>query len=349
MTAILHAVFAPGFFASAPVRLALLTGGVAALVSGVVGTFAVLRGQSYAGHALADISVTGGSGSYLVGVSPLLGFAGVGVLAAAVMDMIGIRRPRGRDLATGIVRGAGLGLAALFLFWDTTHTSTTGVAVSVLFGSMFTLSPSVVPLVIACAAAALAIVAVLQRPLLLSSASPDLAAARGIPVRAVGLTCLVAIALAVSLAALTIGTILSTALLVGPAAAAMRLTHRPGRATVLAALIGVAVTWLGIVLAYDSFTWPPRHDGWPVSFFVVALTLAAYVLAQLAGRRSAGRRPAGRRSAGRAAAGGHPAAGERPAASGSASAGSAAAVSPRGAARPAELGLGRAAEFRMEG
>jgi zinc/manganese transport system permease protein len=349
VTAILHAVFAPGFFASAPVRLALLTGGVAALVSGVVGTFAVLRGQSYAGHALADISVTGGSGSYLVGVSPLLGFAGVGVLAAAVMDMIGIRRPRGRDLATGIVRGAGLGLAALFLFWDTTHTSTTGVAVSVLFGSMFTLSPSVVPLVIACAAAALAIVAVLQRPLLLSSASPDLAAARGIPVRAVGLACLVAIALAVSLAALTIGTILSTALLVGPAAAAMRLTRRPARAAVLAALIGVAVTWLGIVLAYDSFTWPPRHDGWPVSFFVVALTLAAYVLAQLAGRRPAGRRSAGRRSAGLGAAGGLPAAGERPAASGSAPAGSATAVSPAGAARPAELGLGRAAEFRMEG
>jgi zinc/manganese transport system permease protein len=359
VTAILHAVFAPGFFASAPVHLALLTGGVAALVSGVVGTFAVLRGQSYAGHALADISVTGGSGSYLVGVSPLLGFAGVGVLAAGVMDMIGIRRPRGRDLATGIVRGAGLGLAALFLFWDTTHTSTTGVAVSVLFGSMFTLSPSVVPLVIACAAAAIAIVAVLQRPLLLSSASPDLAAARGIPVRAVGLACLVAIALAVSLAALTIGTILSTALLVGPAAAAMRLTRRPARAAVLAALIGVAVTWLGIVLAYDSFTWPPRHDGWPVSFFVVALTLAVYVLAQLAGRRPAGRRPAGhrsagRRSAGRAAAGGLPATGERPAASGSAPAGgapagSAAEVSPSGAARPAELGLGRAAEFRMEG
>ncbi len=67
------------------------------------------------------------------------------------MDMIGIRRPRGRDLATGIVRGAGLGLAALFLFWDTTHTSTTGAAVTVLFGSMFTLSPAVVPLVIACA------------------------------------------------------------------------------------------------------------------------------------------------------------------------------------------------------
>jgi zinc/manganese transport system permease protein len=292
VTGLLPALLPAGFLASAPVRLALLTGGVAALVSGAVGAFAVLRGQSYAGHALADISVTGGSGSYLAGVSPLAGFAGVGVLAAAVMDMIGVRRPRGRDLATGIVRGAGLGLAALFLYWDTTHTSTTGVAVSVLFGSMFTLSPAVVPLVIGCAVAALAIVVVLGRPLLLSSVSPDLAAARGIPVRLTGLLCLIAIALAVSLSALTIGTILSTALLVGPAAIAMRLTRRPGRAAVGAALIGVAVTWLGILLAYDSFTWPPQHDGWPVSFFVVALTFAGYLVAQLAGRRRPARRSA---------------------------------------------------------
>jgi zinc/manganese transport system permease protein len=290
---ILHLAFAPGFFASPPVRLALLTGGVSALVSGAVGAFAVLRGQSYAGHALADISVTGGSGSYLIGISPLLGFAGTGVLAAGIMDMVGIRRPRGRDLATGIVRGAGLGLAALFLFWDTTHTNTTGVAVTILFGSMFTISPTVVPLVIGCSVVALAIVVVLYRPLLLSSVSPDLAAARGIPVRLVGLACLVAIALAVSLSALTIGTILSTALLVGPAATALRITRRPGRATVLAALLAVAVTWLGIVLAYDSFTWPPRHDGWPVSFFVVALTFAGYLLAQLGGLRRAARRDAG--------------------------------------------------------
>lgn len=301
MTWLLHLLFAPGFFTSAPVRLALLTGGVAALVSGAVGAFTVLRGQSYAGHALADISVTGGSGSYLLGISPLLGFAGTGVLAAGVMDMIGIRRPRGRDLATGIVRGAGLGIAALLLYWDTTHTAAAGAAVTILFGSMFTLSPTVVPLVIACGAVALAIVVVLYRPLLLSSVSADLAAARGIRVRAVGLACLLAIALAVSLSALTVGTILSTALLVGPAAIALRITRRPGLATVTAALIGVAVTWVGIVLAYDSFTWPPQHDGWPVSFFVVALTFTGYLLAQLTGRRrDRGRGPA-RRTAGRAA------------------------------------------------
>jgi zinc/manganese transport system permease protein len=286
-----------GFFASAPVHVALLAGGVAALVSGVVGAFAVLRGQSYAGHALADISVTGGSGSYLIGISPLLGFAVTGVLAAGIMDMIGIRRPRGRDLATGIVRGAGLGLAALFLYWDTTSTNTTGIAISILFGSMFTISPQVIPLVIAFSVVAAAIVAVLYRPLLLSSVSPDLAAARGVRVRLVGLACLVAIALAVSLSALTIGTILSTALLVGPAATALRITDRPGRAIVGAALMAVAATWLGIVLAYASYSWPPAHDGWPVSFFVVALIFAGYLVAQVAGPRRR-RRPAAPAAAG---------------------------------------------------
>ena len=77
----------------------------------------------------------------------------------------------------------------------------------------------------------------------------------------------VALALSVALSALTIGAILSTALLIGPAAAALRLARSPGRAAAWAAGIGVAVTWAGIVLAYDSYTWPPAHRGWPVSFF----------------------------------------------------------------------------------
>jgi zinc/manganese transport system permease protein len=278
-------VFAPGFFSSDPVHVALAIGGISALVCGVVGTFTVLRGQSYAGHALADISVTGGSASFLTSISPLWGFAGTGVLAAGVMDMIGARQPRGRDLATGIVRGAGLGLAALFLYWAATSTSTTGSAVTILFGSMFTIAPGTVPLVAAFGLPAVLIVAVLFRPLLLSSVSAELAAARGVRVRLCGLACLIAIALAVSLAAISVGAILSTALLVGPAAIALRLTRSPGRATAAAAVIGIAATWIGIVLAYDSFNWPPGHNGWPVSFFIVVLIFAGYLAAQLAGRR----------------------------------------------------------------
>jgi zinc/manganese transport system permease protein len=280
---LLRAVIEPGFFSSSPVHVALLAGGVVAIVSGIVGTFTVMRGQSYAGHALGDISTTGGSASFLIGISPLWGFAGTSVVAAAVMDMIGVRRPRGRDLATGIVRGAGLGLAALFLYWDTTRTSTTGAPITILFGSIFTIDSSMIPAIAAFSVVAVGIVAVLYRPLLLSSVSTDLAVVRGVPVRIAGALCLAAIALAVSLSAMTIGAILSTALLVGPAATALRLTSRPGLVLTWSAVIGVAATWLGVLLAYDSYYWPPNGRGWPVSFFVVVLILIFYLLALLLG------------------------------------------------------------------
>jgi zinc/manganese transport system permease protein len=283
---LLRAIVEPGFFSSAPVHVALLAGGVVAIVSGIVGTFTVMRGQSYAGHALGDISTTGGSASFLIGISPLWGFAGTSVVAAGVMDMIGVRRPRGRDLATGIVRGAGLGLAALFLYWDTTRTSTTGAPITILFGSIFTIDSSMIPAIAVFSLVAVGIVAVLYRPLLLSSVSTDLAMVRGVPVRVAGALCLAAIALAVSLSAMTIGAILSTALLVGPAAAALRLTSRPGLVLAWSAVIGVAATWLGVLLAYDSYYWPPSGRGWPVSFFVVVLILIFYLLAQVAGQNT---------------------------------------------------------------
>jgi zinc/manganese transport system permease protein len=275
----LGAIFEPGFFDSAPVHVAALVGAVVAVVSGVVGVFTVMRGQSFAGEALADIGATGGSGAFLAGIAPLWGFVGVAILAAGVMEMIGIQRPRGRDLATGIVLGAGLGLAALFLYWDTTFTNTTGATITILFGSMFAINGSTIPIAVALSLLALALVIALYRPLLLSSVSVDMAAARGVPVRLVGVLYLLAMALAVSLSAVTIGAILSTALLIGPAATALRLTKRPGLAMLLAGLLGVAATWLGILLAYDSFYWPPTGHGWPVSFFVVTLVFLFYLLA----------------------------------------------------------------------
>ena len=94
---------------------------------------------------------------------------------------------------------------------------------------------------------------------------------------------LLTLALAVSLSAMTVGAILSTALLIGPAATALRLAKRPGVAMALAALIGLGTTWGGILLAYNSFYWTPGH-GWPVSFFVVTLIFVAYLLAT-GGRR----------------------------------------------------------------
>jgi zinc/manganese transport system permease protein len=274
-------LFEPGFFQTSAVHVALVIGAVVALVSGPVGVFTVMRGQSFAGHSLADLGSTGGSAAFLLGISPLLGFVGMGVLAAGVMEGIGIRRPRGRDLATGIVLGAGLGLAALFLYLDTTHESTSGATIDVLFGSIFAVSSSTVPLVIGFSVVALALVGVLYRPLLLSSLSPDVAAARGVPVRLVATGYFLALAVAVSLSAVTIGAILSTALLIGPAATGLRLSRRPGVAMALAAVIGVGAAWLGILLAYDSYDWTSGGQGLPVSFFIVALIFVGYLATEL--------------------------------------------------------------------
>ena len=282
---ILHAVFPSGFFSSGPVQAAAIVGAVVALVCAPVGVFTVIRGQSFAGHAFADITATGGSAAVVLGVSPLVGFVAMGLGGAGAMELLGTNRRQGRDLATGIVLGAALGLSALFLYISTTSQTTTGAAVTVLFGSIFAVSTASLPLVIGLGALALLLVGVVYRPLLLSSISPELAASQGTPARLIGAVYTVALALSVALSALTIGAILSTALLIGPAAAALRLARSPGRAAAWAAGIGVAVTWAGIVMAYDSYTWPPAHRGWPVSFFVVSLVLVVYLLVQLAGSR----------------------------------------------------------------
>jgi zinc/manganese transport system permease protein len=280
-----HYLFEPGLFGSGPVRTALLVGAVVAVTSGIIGVFTVLRGQSFAGHSLSDVATTGGSGAFLVGVNQFWGFLVAGVVAAALMEGIGVQRRRGRDVATGVVLGAALGLAALFLYLGTLHTATTGASFTVLFGSIFVISPDTVPALIASGAVALLAVAALARVLLLTAVSPDLARARGVNVRLVGIGYLAALAVSVSLSAVAIGAVLSTALLIGPAATALRLTKSPARAMAASALAGLAATWLGIVLAYDSYYWPPYGHGWPVSFFVVVFVLAGYLLSYLRPRR----------------------------------------------------------------
>ncbi|EIC85266.1 metal ABC transporter permease [Serratia sp. M24T3] len=268
----------PGFFTSAPVQTALIVGGGTAIVSGVVGVFTVIRGQSFAGHALADVSSAGGALSFLLGINPLIGVLGMALVAAIGMEMIDIRRARERDLMTGIVLGAGLGLSALLLYFDVTTHSTTGAAITVMFGSMFAIPPAIIPLALSLGGGALLAIFVIYRPLLLSSLDKELAEVMGINTRRLAMFYLMLLSLAVTLAAMTVGAVLSTALLIGPAATALRLTKRPLNAMLTAVIIGLVTTWGGILLAYNSYYWTPGH-GWPVSFFIVALIFVAYLAA----------------------------------------------------------------------
>ena len=287
----MHVIFEPGLFTSGPVRTAAVIGAVTAIVSAIVGVFTVIRSQSFAGHALTDVATTGGSGAFYLGISPLAGFIGGGVLGAGAMDLVGVQRVRSRDLATGVVLGAATGLAALFLYLDATTSNTTGATQQILFGSIFTIASSTIPIVTGLSVLTLVAVAVIYKPLLLSSISVELASARGIRTRWVGLLFLLAMAVAVGLSSIAIGSILSTALLIGPAATSLRITRSLRGSMTVACLLGVVTTLLGILLAYDSSYWDPKSQGLPVSFFIVAIAFLGYLASGLpAVRRLAGRR-----------------------------------------------------------
>ena len=275
----MHWIFEPGLWANQSVRTALLVGAIAAIASGVVGTFTVLRGQSFAGHALTDVATAGGAGGFLVGLSPLAGFVVGGILGAGAMDAIGVQRVKSRDVATGVVLGAATGLAALFLYVSSTRSAASGTTQLILFGSIFTVPAATVVDVATLSGAVLLVLGVIGRPLLLSSLNSDLAAARGVRLRLMSLGFMVILAVSVSVSAIVIGSILSTALLIGPAAAALQFARRFRSALVLAASLGVAATLLGIVMAYDSYYWFASQRGLPVSFFVVALVVAEFAVA----------------------------------------------------------------------
>jgi zinc/manganese transport system permease protein len=213
----------------------------------------------------------------------MLGFLGMAAVAAGVLEAVGVRRARERDLVTGIVLGAGLGVTALLLNFDVTTTTTTGAAVSVLFGSMFAVPPAVILPAVGIGVGAGVATGVIYRPLLLCSVAPELGAVAGVDPRLIGFLHLLILALAVTLSAMTVGAILSTALLIGPAAAALRMTRRTGSAIAVAAGIGLGSAWGGIVLAYVSYGWSPGHT-WPVSSFIVSIIFVVYLVSGLFAR-----------------------------------------------------------------
>ncbi len=275
---------------SSPVQTALLVGGAVAVASAMVGLFTVVRGQSFAGHALGDVGTAGGSVSYLFGLDVLVGFVGIALITAALMDLFGIDREEGRDVATGVVLGSMLGVGALLLYLDSTLPGSSGSAMVILFGSLFSIPGAAVPFAIMLSMLVAGGVGLLFRPLLLDSVNSDLARASGIRRRVVGRMYLLLLALGIALSSLTIGAILSTALLVGPAAAAAVLFRRPLHAFLAAVAVSVLSVWAGIFLSYYSYYWPPYGHGWPVSFFVVAIIFATYLGArgycQTLGRRT---------------------------------------------------------------
>ncbi len=290
----MHWLFEPGIWSNAAVRTGTGVGVVVAAVSALVGLFTVVRSQSFAGHALADVATAGGAGAGLFGFSPLGGFVIGSLLGAGAMEAIGVERVRQRDVATGIVLGGATGLSALFLYLITLNSSRTGSTQSILFGSLFSVSNSSFVLISALSLVVILALGALGRPLLLTSVSPDAARARGVAVRRVALAYTLLMAVTVGLSAIVIGSVLSTALLIGPPAAALRLGRRLGASLVMAVVLGALAVVAGVVASYDSYYWWPSHRALPVSFCVVTMVVVELIVTSALARRASARDASGR-------------------------------------------------------
>jgi zinc/manganese transport system permease protein len=242
---------------------------VVALVAGLVGYPLVLRGQSFAGHALGHVGFAGATGAVLIGMPPLWGLVLVTVAGGAGMGALG-RRLQEADVAIGVVLALSLGLGLLFLHFFTAYATQ---ATALLFGNVLGVDRATLWTLLALAAVCLAGLAAIARPLLFASLQPELAEARGVPVPLVSVLFLGLVGLAVAECAQIVGVLLVFALMVGPAATAQRCTARLWPGVGLSAAFAVATAWAALVLAF--------YTDWPTSFWITAISSAGYVAAAL--------------------------------------------------------------------
>jgi zinc/manganese transport system permease protein len=250
---------------------AFRAGTIVAVLAGAIGWFMVLRKQSFAGHTLAMVSFPGAAGATLIGVSTAYGYFGFCIAAALVIAA----RPRTggaghaeESAVTGTVQA--FALACGFLFIALYKGFLDGVT-ALLFGSLLGVTDGQVLILLIVAVIALGTLAVIGRPLLFASIDPDVAAARGVPTRALSAVFLVLLGAAVAEASQLTGALLVFALLVMPAATAQVLTARPGLSLVLSVVIGVVVTWFGLGVAF--------YSQYPIGFFVTTFAFVLYVIA----------------------------------------------------------------------
>ena len=248
---------------------AFAASGIVAVLAGVVGYFLVLRGQTFAGHALSHVGFTGATGAVLIGMSPLWGMIGFTLAAGIGMGALG-EKLTGRDVAIGVILTLSLGFGLLFLHFFTAYASQ---ATALLFGNVLGVNHDTLVVLAGLAVVSLGALAIIMRPLLFASLQPELAEAKGVSLRLVSILFLAITALAVAASTQIVGVLLVFALMVGPAAAAQNVATRLSTGVLLAAVFALVQAWLGLTLAY--------YTDWPTSFWITILAAGVYGLSLL--------------------------------------------------------------------
>lgn len=255
------------------VQQALVAAALLGLLAGAIGPLIISRQMSFAVHGTSELSLTGAAAALLVGAGVGLGAIAGSVVAAVLFGVLGTRA-RERDSVIAVVLSFGLGLSVLFLWLGPERAGSkfsllTGQVVSVGFGGLTLLTT--------CTAAVLAVLAVVYRPLLFASTDPEVAVARGVPVRALSILFAVMLGITAAFGVQIVGALLVLALLITPAAAAAQLTADPVRATVLAVVFAEISAVGGILLSLAP--------GAPVSTFVTTISFVIYLVCRVIGAR----------------------------------------------------------------
>ena len=244
-------------------------GTIVAVVAGAIGYFVVLRGSSFAAHALSHIGFAGATGAVVLAINPIFGLLAFTLSSGIAIGALG-NRLRGRDVTIGIVLAWTLGLGVLFI---SLYTGYATEAYALLFGEILGISSGDVTVTVIAGAVTIAALFVIYRPLLFASVDEELAGAKGVPVTALSIGFMAILAVAVTEAVQVVGVLLIFALIVTPAAIAVRFTSRPFAAIGIGVLLALGFTWAGLAIAYYS-----PH---PVSFFITSLAFGAYLVARI--------------------------------------------------------------------
>jgi zinc/manganese transport system permease protein len=251
---------------------ALIASSVTAVAAALLGWFMVLRRQTFAGHTLSVVAFPGASGALLAGVAVGWGYFGACVLGAVVIAAAGGARGRRSEETAVIAVVQAFALAAGFLFSSLYGGFQSGVTAR-LFGTILGITRGQVIELSAVTGGVVLVLAAVGRPLLLASVDPQVASARGVAVRALDVLFLVLLGFAAAEASQITGSLLVFALLVMPAAAAQRLTVRPGWSLLLTTVLGLLVVWTGVAIAF--------YTDEPVGFVTTSIAFGVYALTHL--------------------------------------------------------------------
>jgi zinc/manganese transport system permease protein len=247
---------------------AWIVASIVAVVAGIVGFFVVLRGSAFVAHAIPNGAFAGAAGAVLVGVDTIVGLGVFSLLGALAIGLLG-RRGR-HDAVTALALVTMLGLGALFLSLSSEYEP---AVYSLLFGEVLGISPTELAPTAALAVVCVLVVALLYRPLMLSSVLGEVGEARGIDRWRMELAFLAVVALATTMTVPVVGTLLIFSLMIGAPAAARSFTDRPERALFLSVTLALATVWAAIALSYTT--------NYPIGFFVGSTGAVLYAIGRL--------------------------------------------------------------------